>query len=143
MKLKQLSVFLENRAGRLAEVTRVLGDAGVNIRALSLADTSDFGILRLLVDKNETAVKALTDDGLTVRATDVLAIEVADRPGGLATVLALLHGRGLNVEYMYAFLERVKDNAIIVFRFDDMEKALDILQEANIRVFGPDDVAGM
>jgi len=117
MKLKQLSVFLENRAGRLAEVTRVLGDAGVNIRALSLADTSDFGILRLLVDKNEAAIKALTADGLTVRATDVVAIEVADRPGGLATVLALLHGCGLNVEYMYAFLERSKDNAIIGLPF--------------------------
>jgi hypothetical protein len=141
MKLQQLSVFMENRTGRLAEVTRTLGDGGVNIRALAVADTSDFGILRLLVDKPEAGVKVLTDAGLTVRLTDVIAVEVADRPGGLATILALLHGSHVNVEYMYAFLERHRDNAILVFRFEEPERAIGILREANIKVFTAEEIS--
>ena len=141
MKLKQLSVFLENRAGRLAEVTRTLAQASVNIRALSLADTSDFGILRLLVDKTDTAIEALTKTGLTVRGTDVVAVEVQDRPGGLADVLVLLRSEGINVEYMYAFLERYKNNAILVFRFEDPEKAIQALARAGIKVFSAEEIA--
>jgi hypothetical protein len=143
MKLKQLSIFIENRAGRLAEITRVLADAAVNIRALSLADTSDFGIMRVLVDKPNEAVNALTAAGLTVRPTEVVAAEIVDRPGGLATVLALLEGSGINVEYMYAFLERHKDNAIIVFRFEDTQRAIDALLQANIKVFSADEIAAL
>ncbi|NQU43578.1 ACT domain-containing protein [bacterium] len=141
MQLKQLSVFMENRTGRLAEITRVLADSGVNIRALSLADTSDFGILRILVSDPGKAMQALTEGGMTVRETHVIAVEVADRPGGLATILALLHGSGINVEYMYAFLERYKDNAIIVFRFENPERAAIILREANIKVFTSEEIA--
>ncbi|MFP4382091.1 MAG: ACT domain-containing protein [Candidatus Sumerlaeia bacterium] len=143
MQLKQLSVFMENRSGRLAEIMRVIADAGVNIRALSLADTSDFGILRVLVDKPDEAIASLNKAGLTVRATDVVAVEIADRPGGLATVLALLQGSEINVEYMYAFLERYKENAILVFRFEDPAKAIEILQEANIKVFTPEEITDM
>ncbi len=143
MQLKQLSVFLENRTGRLAEVTRTLGDAGVNIRALSVADTSDFGILRLLVDKPKEAVEALNGVGLTVRLTEVVAVEIVDRPGGLATVLSLLQGSSINVEYMYAFMERHRENAILVFRFENPQKAITILQEANIKVFASEELAGM
>jgi hypothetical protein len=143
MQLKQLSVFLENRTGRLAEVTRTLGDAGVNIRALSVADTSDFGILRLLVDKPKEAVEALNGVGLTVRLTEVVAVEIVDRPGGLATVLSLLQGSSINVEYMYAFMERHRENAILVFRFENQQKAITILQEANIKVFASEELAGM
>ena len=141
MQLKQLSVFMENRAGRLAEITRVLADAGVNIRALSLADTSDFGILRLLVDDPDKAIRGLSEAGLTVRATEVIAVEIADRPGGLATILALLQGSGINVEYMYAFLERHKDNAILVFRFEDPRKASEVLREASIKVFTAEEIS--
>jgi hypothetical protein len=143
MQLKQLSVFLENRTGRLAEVTRTLGDAGVNIRALSVADTSDFGILRLLVDKPKEAVEALNGGGGTVRLTEVVAVEIVDRPGGLATVLSLLQGSSINVEYMYAFMERHRENAILVFRFENPQKAITILQEANIKVFASEELAGM
>jgi len=143
MQLKQLSVFLENRTGRLAEVTRTLGDAGVNIRALSVADTSDFGILRLLVDKPKEAVEALNGVGLTVRLTEVVAVEIVDRPGGLATVLSLLQGSSINVEYMYAFMARHRENAILVFRFENPQKAITILQEANIKVFASEELAGM
>ena len=141
MKLQQLSVFMENRAGRLAEVTRILGDAAVNIRALAVADTSDFGILRLLVDKPEAALEALGEHGLTVRLTDVIAVEIVDRPGGLATILSLLQGSGVNVEYMYAFLERHQENAILVFRFEDPEKAVKALQDANVKVFTAEEIS--
>ncbi len=141
MKLQQLSVFMENRAGRLAEVTRILGDAAVNIRALAVADTSDFGILRLLVDKPEAALEALDKHGLTVRLTDVIAAEIVDRPGGLATILALLQGSGINVEYMYAFLERHQENAILVFRFEEPEKAVKALQDANVKVFTAEEIS--
>ena len=143
MKLRQISVFLENRTGRLAEVTRALGDTSVNIRAMAVADTSEFGILRLLVDKPDDAVRALNEHGLTVRLTDVIAVEIVDRPGGLATILALLHGKGVNVEYMYAFLERHRDNAILVFRFEDPEAAIEILQEADVKVFTAEEIAAL
>ena len=102
MKVKQLSVFMENRAGRLAEVVRLLGVAGINIRALSLADTSDFGILRLIVNNVDKAVKVLRDSNHTVSLTDVVAVEVPDKPGGLASVLDPLSEAGVNVEYAYA-----------------------------------------
>lgn len=143
MKLKQLSIFIENRAGRLAEIARVLADANINIRALSLADTSDFGILRVLVDKPNEAINAISAAGLTVRPTEVVAVEIVDRPGGLATILSLLQGYGINVEYMYAFLERHKDNAIIVFRFEDPAKAIDALTNAGIKVFSAEEIAAL
>lgn len=143
MSLRQISVFLENRAGRLAEVTRVLGDADVNIRALSLADTSDFGILRLLVDKTDETIAVLEQAGFTARGTEVTAVEIVDRPGGLATILALLQGAGVNVEYMYAFLERHADNAILVFRFDQLEEAVSVLQDANFKVFTAEEIEKM
>lgn len=134
MKVKQLSVFMENRAGRLAEVVRLLGEAGVNIRALSLADTSDFGILRLIVNNVDKAVKALRDSGHTVSLTDVVAVEVPDRPGGLASVLDPLSASGVNVEYMYAFVEKATDKAVVIFRFEDAEAALKALAKAGISV---------
>src|SRR5512140_3318317 len=122
MKVEQISVFLENKSGRLAEVAGVLASAGINIRALSLADTSDFGILRLIVNDTEKAKKVLKENGFTVGKTEVLAVEVADRPGGIAGILNVLNGGGINVEYMYAFVQKNNDNAIIIFRIDDLEK---------------------
>ena len=134
MRVEQISVFLENRTGRLAEVTFILTEAGVNIRALALADTSDFGVLRMIVDDNEKAKRVLRDNGLTIGAHDVVAVEVEDRPGGLHRILDLLGKVGVNVEYMYAFVRNSGNNAIMIFRFDDTDKALATLAQHNISV---------
>ena len=134
MKVKQISIFLENKAGRLAEVTNILGKAGINIRALSLADTTDFGILRLIVNDIEKASKTLKDRGFTVGETEVLAVEVPDRPGGLGEILKIIQDAGLNVEYMYAFVERSSDNAVIIFRFDHVDEATRVLLEKGVTI---------
>jgi hypothetical protein len=140
MKVEQISVFLENKAGRLAEVTRILGEASVNIRALSLADTTDFGILRLIVDKYDTAREILKSKGFTVGKTEVLAIEVPDRPGGLASVLAILAQADINVEYMYAFVQHSGKNAVIIFRFDNLDEAISLLQQEGIHIYKGEEV---
>jgi hypothetical protein len=134
MRVEQISVFLENRAGRLAEITRVLGEAGVNIRALSLADTSDFGILRLIVNDNDKAKEALKKHGFTVAKTNVVAVEVEDRPGGLNRILEILSKENINVEYMYAFVQHSGENALMIFRFDDIDAAVKLLRDNNIKV---------
>jgi len=134
MKVEQISVFLENKPGGLEYVTRVLGDAGINIRALSLADTSDFGILRLIVNDIDTAEKTLQSKGLTVRRTSVVAVEVPDHPGGLHSIIEVLSGKDINVEYTYAFVERSGENALIIFRFDRTDEAIDVLQENGFTV---------
>jgi len=134
MKVEQISVFLENKAGRLAEVARVLGDAGINIRALSLADTTDFGILRLIVNDREAAKKVLKEAGFTVGITQVIAVEVEDKPGGLAKILKLLADEGINVEYMYAFVERSSGNAVLIFKLEDLDRAIDLLSSHGVRV---------
>jgi hypothetical protein len=134
MKAEQISVFLENKAGRLAEVTGILSEANVNIRALALADTSDFGVLRLIVDNNAKAVEALKNRGFTVGRTDVLAVEVEDRPGGLHRLLDLLNKDEINVEYMYAFVQHSGENAVMIFRFDNIDEAIRVLEEHNVKV---------
>ncbi len=123
MIIKQVSIFIENKAGRLSEVSRILGDAGVNIRTLSLADSSDYGVLRLIVDDPQKAVDVLNARGITSSMTDMIALEVMDQPGGLADILDRIASLGLNVAYMYAFVEKVDGKAVVVFRFEDMEKA--------------------
>ncbi|ABK17369.1 ACT domain-containing protein [Syntrophobacter fumaroxidans] len=134
MRAEQISVFLENKAGRLSEVTRILSEAGVNIRALSLADTSDFGILRLIVNDNNKAKEALKKHGFTVGKTDVVAVEVDDRPGGLHRILDILHRSNVNVEYMYAFVQQSGNNAVIIFRFDNLDDAIKVLQDNGVKV---------
>jgi hypothetical protein len=134
MKVKQISLFMENRTGRLADVARTLGEAGVNIRALSLADTSDFGILRLIVNDVSLALSVLRSTGHTAIVTDVIAVEVPDQPGGLATVLTALEKAGVNVEYMYAFVEKATDKAVLVFRFENADVALAAFKKAGISV---------
>jgi hypothetical protein len=123
---------LENNAGRLAEVTKVLAQAGINIRALSIADTSDFGILRLIVNKCDQALKALGDAGFTTRETEVAAVEIDDTPGSLARVLELLQKKDVNIEYLYASLEGKSVNAVVVLKLDDHQKAIQIFKENNI-----------
>ena len=134
MKAEQISILLENKAGRLSEVTGILAQAGVNIRALSLADTTDFGVLRLIVDNNQKAEEALKEAGFTVRITHVVAVEVDDRPGGLHFILDALTQAGINVEYMYAFVQQSGSNAIMIFRFDQLEPAIDVLEKNNVTV---------
>ncbi|NJB66619.1 hypothetical protein GGQ74_000259 [Desulfobaculum xiamenense] len=143
MKSEQISIFLENRAGRLAEVTRVLSENKVNIRALSLADTSDFGILRLIVDDFEKAKTVLKDNGFTVGRTTVVAAEVADQPGGLHAILGMLSEHGVNVEYMYAFVQQSGKNAVMIFRFDRTDQAIEILQKNNIKIIPGDQLYKM
>jgi hypothetical protein len=134
MRVEQISIFLENTSGRLAEVTRILADAGVNIRSLSLADTTDFGVLRLIVDQTDRTQQILKANGFTGGKTDVLAVAVPDHPGGLAKILEVLDGAEINVEYMYAFVQRSGDNAIMIFRVDGLDKAIQTLTECGVRV---------
>lgn len=134
MQVEQISVFLENKAGRLAEVTRCLAVAKINIRALSLADTSDFGILRLIVDKPAVAKNALRECGFTVGVNAVVAVEVPDHPGGLDKILTLLQESDINVEYMYAYVRPLSNQAVLIFRFDKPEDALKVMQGNNIIV---------
>jgi len=140
MKVDQLAVFLENKSGRLAAITKVLSDNNINIRALSVADTADFGILRLIVDDTGKATRVLKEDGFTVGKADVIAVEVADKPGGLAKVLSVLHDAAINVEYMYAFVQKTGENAVLIFRFDDPDIAITILQSAGIKILTSDEV---
>ncbi len=140
MKVEQISVFLENRAGRLADVTRTLAESGGNIRALSLADTTDFGILRLIVTDHERAKKALKENGFTVGRTNVVAAEVEDRPGGLHAILTMFSESGINVEYMYAFVQQSGKNAVLIFRFDRTDEAVEILQKNGVRIIPGDEM---
>ena len=140
MKVDQLAVFLENKSGRLAAITRALSENSINIRALSVADTADFGILRLIVDDTEKAIRVLKEEGFTVGKATVIAVEVADKPGGLARVLSVLHDAGLNVEYMYAFVEKSGENAVLIFRFDDPDMAITILQNGGIKILTSQEV---
>ncbi len=142
MLVRQLSVFVENRSGRLAAATTALADHGVNIVALSLADTADFGILRLIVSDAETARGALKEAGFTVVMNDVLAVEVEDRPGGLASLLSALDEGGINVEYMYAFSSLKVRRAALIFRFEDPQAAIQCLGDAGFSVMGKVDVLG-
>ncbi len=140
MKVEQISIFLENKSGRLADVSTVLAQGGINIRALSLADTTDFGILRLIVNDNEKAKQILKENGFTVGKTEVIAVEVADKPGGLAHILNIMKDKGINVEYMYAFVQKSGGNAIIIFRFDEIEKAIEALEGSGIRILKGEEV---
>lgn len=134
MRVEQIAIFLENKSGRLAEITSILAGKGINIRALSVADTADFGILRLIVDKVEEAKTVLKDNGFTVGKTMVIAVQVPDRVGGLASVLKIIDAADLNVEYMYAFVNKRNDDAILIFRFDDVDKAIGVLRENNVTI---------
>jgi len=134
MKVEQISIFLENKPGALESVMRLLKDADINIRSLSLADTSDFGILRLIVNDANKALRVLNDNGLRVSRTNVVAVEVPDRPGGLHSILAVLTQHGINVEYLYAFIEKSGENAVIIFRFDSPDEAISILQKNGFAV---------
>ncbi len=134
MQVEQISVFLENKSGRLSEVTAILAEAQINIRALALADTSDFGVLRLIVDDSKKAQQTLKNNGFTVGKTGVVAVEVADQPGGLHHILTLFHEAGLNVEYMYAFVQSSGNNAVMIFRIEEEQAAIRMLESKGVTV---------
>ncbi|PIE59818.1 MAG: amino acid-binding protein [Desulfobulbus propionicus] len=143
MQVEQIAVFVENKAGRLANITRVLADNEINIRALSVADTTDFGILRLIVDKVDKAVKVLQAEGFTVGKTAVAAVKVEDRTGGLAEVLEHISSAGVNVEYMYAIVNKAGENAVLIFRFENMEKAVDVLKSTGVTIVDGREIHGL
>ena len=134
MKIKQLSLFLENKPGALSRPVRLLAKAKFNILTLSIADANQFGILRLILRDWENAKKLLEKNGFLVRVTDMVAVEVADQPGGLSKILDVVEKAGLNVEFMYAFTEKRESKAILVFRFDDPDNAIKILQKRKVNV---------
>jgi len=140
VRVSQLSVFLENKSGRLADVTRTLADANINIRALSIADTIDYGLLRLIVNDPVAAKDALANAGFTAALTDVLAVEVADRPGGLAKIIEILAESGINIEYMYAFVGRSGEHAIVVLRIERVDEAATILREKGVRILAGEEL---
>ena len=141
MFVKQISVFMENRAGRLEEITGILAKSNVNIRALSLADTSDFGILRLIVDNPDRTAQILKKEGFTVRETEVIALEVEDKPGGLHDILTLFSRAGISIEYMYAFLERRHENkAVLIIRVEAAAKAVKTLEDAGKHLLAAEEI---
>ncbi len=130
MLIKQISVFVENKEGRLAEITETIAKAGVDIRALSIADTTDFGILRLIVDKPQETEKVLKEAGFTVSVTNVIAVGIDDVPGGFAKPMRVLANAHIDVEYMYAFISRDTKKAYVILRVNDNDTAIKALEEA-------------
>lgn len=140
MKIHQLSLFLENQPGQMIEPCRLLAGAGIDIRSLTLADTRQFGILRVIVSDWKTAAELLESAGYVVNVTEVVAIEVADRPGGLAELMGLFENSGINIEYMYAFPFGRGDRAVLIFRFDQPDAAVERLKAAGVNMLGSGDV---
>ncbi|MBQ4321964.1 MAG: ACT domain-containing protein [Oscillospiraceae bacterium] len=140
MNVQQISVFVENRAGGLAEITKLLAENGVDLRAMSIADTTDYGILRLIVDKPDTALTVLQDSGCLVSVTPVLAVMLPDVPGGLAKILGLLSENGVDLEYLYAFITRKTEHAYVVLRVKDNEATEKVLEAGGITVASAEDI---
>jgi len=134
MSIDQLSVFVENKQGKLVEVVEAVGAAGIDLRALSIADTSDFGVLRIIVDRPVDALKQLTDLGYVVRMNQVLPVSIDDTPGSLGKTLRILADNGINVEYTYAFVAHGKDRAFVILRVEDNDKAEAILRKAGVKI---------
>jgi len=136
MKIKQISIFLENTAGRIADVTKVLKDNSINLRAIMIADTADFGILRIITDDSDKALSVLKEAKFTTKTTDVLAISISDKVGALHDVMALFQNNGINIEYLYASLEKTGDTAIIIFKVQDADKGLKVIEENGLSTVG-------
>ena len=138
--IRQLSIFLENKPGRLAEATKLLAEQKIDIRALSIADTTNLGILRLIVNKPQDAEKAFKEAGFTVSITKVIGIVVPDQPGGLYRAITVLSDEGIGVEYMYAFVNATDASAYVILRVEDSEKAVEILTAAGIEIMDPNEL---
>ncbi len=141
MSLKQLTVFVQNQKGALVTVTEILAQNEVNLRALSIADTADFGILRLIVNDNEIAIKALSEKDFLIKTTDVVGVKIGDQPGKLSKALAVLDSAGINVEYLYAFMARTERHAYVVLRVADNQTAEAALEDAGFHLITDADIA--
>jgi hypothetical protein len=138
--IKQISLFVENKPGRMAKVSKTLSDAGVNIRALTVAEAGDFGVIRMVVDDPEQGYKVLHDNGFTVSETEVLAVEMRDIPGGLYEIVNTLGGSDVNVDYAYAFVTTKAERAMLIIRVDNLEKARRVLTDAGIKLATKDEI---
>lgn len=136
MKIKQISIFLENTAGRIADVTKVLKDNDIDLRAIMIADTADFGILRLITSDSDKALNVLKNAKFTTRTTDVLAVSISDKVGALHDVMVLFQKNGINIEYLYASLEKSGGTAVIIFKVEDADKGLKVIQENGLSSAG-------
>ena len=143
MTVKQLSVFVENKPGKLVSALEIIAEAKIDLRALSLADTSDFGILRIIVDKPDLALEILSEAGFLVKSNNVIAVVVGDKPGGLASVVRILSEAGVDIEYTYAFVAHSKDNAYVILRVDNNEEAIKVLQKSGISMLTENEMYGM
>ena len=143
MKVKQLSIFLENRKGRMRKALDVLEEGGVNIRALSIADTSDFGILRLIVPEPDKTKKLLEDNNFLVKVGEVIAVRMQDQPGGLGKILGILDYSNINLEYLYAFVEEKENGAIVLLHPENIDGAIKALQDGGAEVIPAKDIYGL
>ena len=137
---QQISVFIENTRGRLREITRLLKDARITIKALTIADTPDFGVVRMITDNNQHALKILKDGGFTTRTTEVIAVRIENKPGSLFEILSVLEKKDLNIEYLYSYAASPHEQAILLFRFDDNESAQKALSDSNIPVLSTEEL---
>lgn len=136
----QISVFIENKEGRIKKAIDTLANAGVNIRALSVGDTTKYGILRLIVSDNEKAIKSLEDDGFIVKESEVIVIAVPDKPNGLNSTLAILDNADINLEYIYAFVSSNPDEAIVAMKVEDTQKAISVFEKNNAKILSEEDL---
>ena len=140
MVVKQISIFVENKEGRIKKAINTLSKENINIRALSIADTTKFGILRLIVSDNEKAIEALEKDGFIVKENEVIILSVPDKPNGLNSTLDIFEKEEINLEYLYAFVSSKTDEAIVVMRLENMEKAIGALEKSNIKILDNEDI---
>jgi len=138
--IKQISLFVENKPGRMAKVSKTLSDAGVNIRALTVAEAGDFGVIRMVVDDPEKGYQVLHDNGFTVSETEVLAVEMKDIPGGLYEIVNTLGESDVNVDYAYAFVTTKAERAMLIIRVDNLEKAREVLTSAGVKLATKDEI---
>lgn len=143
MLIKQISVFVENKPGRLYHLVKTMADQGIDLKALSIADTEKFGILRCIVNDPESALKIIKDANFTASMTDVLALEVTDQPGGLAEALGILMEAGIDVDYVYSFVRTRSENALIILKVEENEKAVDALKSSGMKVLSGSDVSSL
>lgn len=140
MAVKQVSIFVENKEGRIKKAIDTLAKQNINIRALSIADTTKYGILRLIVSDNEKAIEALENDGFIVKENEVIILAIPDEPNGLNSTLAVFDEKGINLEYLYAFVSSKTDEAIVVMRLENMEKAIEALNDSNVKILDENDI---
>ena len=140
MAVKQISIFVENKEGRIKKAIDTLAKENINIRALSIADTTKYGILRLIVSDNKKAIEALEKDNFIVKENEVIILSVPDEPNGLNSTLAVFDEKGINLEYLYAFVSSKTDEAIVVMRLENMEKAIEALNESNVKILDENDI---